>query len=209
MNLKNINTAAVWLVVALIIYILYLTYSTTPVPNRINETGVYYYDESSNVPPTYVTNEMAGLGIILVLLLFFSTKVKEISGERITERKWKEILTKELRNKQNNPLPDSSYELKNWKFKIDINYLSKSITEGGKRKLNKYISQVTFTDDYDVEHYYLAIGDPYTGMIDGLVPTDEKLTYKDKCPDCGRYPDEKFILPEEFKTLKEIKNLTL
>ncbi len=208
MDFKNINISQVLLAIALIGLILYFSSSTTPVLNLNNETGEYLYTENDYVPKNYVSNEMAGLGIILVIFLFFSVKVKGISKDKITERQFKEIVTREIRKKQTVPLPNGDYELENWKFNVDPNILSVYITEKGVRTQSKYVTQVTLTDNYKIEHYYLVSGNPFTGIIDGMVPTDTKLAYKDKCPDCGRFPDEKIITPEELKILKEFKHLT-
>ncbi len=208
MDFKNINISQVLLAVALIALIGYFTSSTTPVPNLNNVTGEYLYTENDYVPKNYVSNEMAGLGFILVVFLYFSARVKGMAKDILTERQFKEIVTREIRKKQTVPLPDGSYEIEKWKFKVDPNILPVYITEKGIRKLSKYVAQATLTDTYDVEHYYLVTGNPYTGIIDGMVPTDTKLSYVDKCPECGRFPDTKIILPEELKIIKEFKVLT-
>ena len=208
MDFKNINISQVLLAVALIALMFYFSSSTTPVLNLNNNTGEYLYTENDYVPKNYVSNEMTGLGVILVVLLFFSVKVKGIAKDILTERQFKEMVTREIRKKQTIPLPDGSYEIEKWKFKIDPNILPVYITEKGERKLSKYVAQATLTDTYEVEHYYLISGNPSTGVIDGMVPTDTKLSYVDKCPECGRFPDTKLLLPEDLKTLKDLKPLT-
>jgi len=206
--LKNSTGSQVGLTIALIVFMFYLPYSTTPVPNLNNATGEYRYNENDKVPPSYVSNELAGLGIILVVMLFLSSRVTGLAKELLSERQFKEIVTREIRKKQTIPLPDNSYEIKNWRFKVDPNIIPKYITEKGERTLFQYILQLTLTDSNENDYYYLVTGNPITGLIDGIVQTEDKLDYADKCPKCGRFPDEKIILPEEFKTLKDIKILT-
>lgn len=186
-------------------FIWYTIFLTTPVPiNNLNNV-TKNYDTVAYTSPNYVTNEMGFIGTALVVVAFIMTKTKEAKTTRISERKFKEIVSKEIKKKQTTPLPDGNYELPEGKFNVDLNVLLRYRTENKVSKPFKYVGQVTGTDSNERENYYIVSGDPISGMLDDFVPSDERLTIADKCPDCGRFYDVKFITPEEIKELKDIK----
>jgi len=93
----------------LIAYIIYLSVVTTPVANFDAETEILLYGLTAFAPPTYVTNNQMLLGIALVIILVLSFRGKQFSQIRVSERQFKEHLTKILKFKQKSyPSPASS-----------------------------------------------------------------------------------------------------
>lgn len=208
MDFKNINSTQIMLVLVLIAFIWYISYTTTPIPiSELNENVTANYNTQEYIVLNYITNEMVGIGVILVLALFLSTKIKDIKQTRITEREFKKMISREIKKKQNEPLPDGKYEIPKGEIVMYPNILLRYKTENKITQPFKYIAQITIEDVNGKEHYYLVTGNPNTAFIDDFVETDERLTIIDKCPNCGRFPDEKIILPDELRALKEFKQL--
>jgi|TARA_Y100000310_G_scaffold281087_1_gene301341 hypothetical protein len=207
-DFTKFNNVSIIVGLILVATIWYAGTSTGLVPNLDEETKEFRYTDESLVPKGSISNEIIFVQIILVAILLFSNQMKGTEGVRITEREFKERIAKEIIKKQNIALPDGKLELKRGDFRIDPHVVTRYITEGGKRTLFKYICQVTITNSKGNDFYYIVSGHPMTGMIDDFVPVDEQLSITDKCQDCGRFFDEKYILPEELKQLKDLKYLT-
>jgi|TARA_Y100000034_G_C6909373_1_gene423303 hypothetical protein len=190
---------------ALIVFFLFLTYSTQPVPNKINDTILYKVD--SNVPPNYVSGTQAGLGIFLVILLVASFRMKDIQKGRVSERKFKEVITEEIKIKQTKPLPNDKFELPEGDFTIDKNVFTLWEYRGEESRIPlQYIVQAKIREKDGSENYYLITGSPTSLMIDDIVEVDEPLEYVDKCPDCnGRFPNREVITVQDLDKYKKIK----
>lgn len=194
------------LAIILIGYFYFLSYSTQPVPNVINNTIMYSAEETTLAPPTYVTGTQVGIGALLVVMLVLSFKIKDIKGGRVTERRFKEFLAEELMKKQTIKLPDGKFELPEGDFKIDKNILTLWEYKQEQRIPIQYIAQVTITERGGDENYYLFAGDPVTMMLDNIIQVDEPLQYADKCPDCGgRFPDREVVLEKDLENYIKIK----
>lgn len=206
-NLTKFSNLATIVAVVLVALIWYAGDSTVLVPNLDEETKQFRYVSDSLVPKGSISNEIMFVQIILVGILLFSTQMKSSQGSKINEREFKEIVTRELIKKQNITLPDGKLELKRGEFRIDPNFITKKTSHNGKVVSSKYIGQVTLTDSKEKDSYYIVSINPMDGLLEDFVPVEEKLSLVDKCQDCGRFFDEKLILPEELKNLKDIKHL--
>lgn len=194
------------LAVILIGYFLFLSYSTQPVPNVINNTIMYSAEETTLAPPTYVTGTQVGIGALLVIMLVLSFRFKDAKRGRVTEREFKKFLAKELIEKQTIALPDGKFELSEGDFKIDENILTIWEYRQEQRIPIQYAAQVTITERDGDENYYIFAGDPVTMMLDNIIHVDEPLQYTDKCPDCGgRFPDREVVLEKDLENYIKIK----
>ncbi|MAG61802.1 hypothetical protein CMI43_03235 [Candidatus Pacearchaeota archaeon] len=201
----NINKQQGLMFALLVGYFFYISSTTSLVPNYNDETDSVMYDITSLAPKGYVTNNQLLLGIGLIILFAMSFKIKELQKNRVSERQFKEYLSKVIKDKQEIKFSNGKYEFPSGDFKIDKDIrLVEEIIEN-KRNPKKYVAQVIITDRNKFEHYYHITGNPITMMIDDIIETDQKLELMDKCPDCGRYPDEKIILAEDLRRYKDIK----
>ena len=194
------------LVIILIGYFYFLSYSTQPVPNLQNNTIMYSAEETTLAPPTYVTGSQVGIGALLVIMLVASFMIRDIKGGRVTERRFKEFLAEEIKKKQTIALPNGKYELPEGEFNIDKNILTLWEYKNEQRIPIQYVAQVTITERDGDENYYLFAGDPVTMMLDNIIQVDEPLQYADKCPDCGgRFPNREVVLERDLEKYIKIK----
>lgn len=194
------------LAVILIAYFYFLSYSTQPIPNVINNTIMYSAEETTFAPPTYVTGTQVGIGAILVIMLVLSFKAKDMKSGRVSERRFKEFLTEEIKKKKIIALPNGKFELPEGDFSTDINILTVYEYRNEQRIPVQYVAQVTITERSGDENYYLFVGDPVTMMIDDIIKVDEPLEFLDKCSGCGgRFPDKEIILEKDLEKYIKIK----
>lgn len=202
------NYTQIGLIAVLIGVVVYFAFTTTPIPKNEYVNGTSNYDTELYIVPNYITNEMILIAVVIIIAFYFSTKIKDIKNTRITEREFKEMISKEIRKKQTTPLPDGKYELPKGKSIISPDVLLRYKLENKMRIPFQYVAQSIITSIDGQEKYFVVTGNPNTKIIDDFVETKEKLGYKDKCPDCGRFFDVKYIMPEEIKELKEMKIFT-
>jgi len=203
---KEYNKTQGFLAIALIIFFLYLGTSTNPVPNYNNETGTVSYGIDDVAPPAYVSNEQIVIGIVLVIALFFSFKIKDIQRGRVSERIFKENITREIQKKQNVLLPNGKYELPKGDFEVNPHLITRFYTpDKGERYAVQYVAQATITEEgTGEEKYFYVTGSPVTSEIDDFIPTKEAIKLSDKCPDCGKFFSEKFVGLDQYKKMKDI-----
>ena len=204
--MENEKIIQIVLLILLIGTFFYYANTTNPIPKaEFNINVSTNYDTEEYIVPKYITNEMAVFGAVIAVALFFSSMIKGIKDVRITEREFKETISREIRKKQTIPLPDGRYELPKGRAIVNPNILLRYKTENKIKTAFQYVAQVMIANTNEKERYFIVTGSPFTKFIDDFVETDSALTIKDKCPECGRFFDMKFITPEEMKELKELR----
>lgn len=200
------NKTQIVLAIILVVYFLFLGRLTSPVPNYNLETEELMYNINSYAPKTHITGTQIGIGIILVIMLVSSFRLRDIQKGRVSERKFKEHITEQIKIKQNYPLPNGKYELPHGEFRIDKDIITQYTFIKDVGIPTKYIAQAIIMDEDENEKYYFITGNPVTMMIDDIIETEEPLELSDKCPTCdGRFPDKAVILVEDLEKYKKIK----
>ena len=217
---KSTNTGAKVLFLGMVVFLFYLAWTTSLVPNTNsgNETIVYgqisvspdgqLYQPESFVPKGFVSNSKAILGVILLLALVIALKAPDLTSQQLlSEREVKELIMKEFRKKKKVPLPDGKFEFKNQDFELvgDV-VLRYAFLRDEVRSEFRYSCTLKAIDEDNHEEYYKVSVHPYKAMIVDIVQTDSPLKDWDRCTKCGKLFDIKYLPTDELKLMGSLRN---
>ena len=208
-------------VVAIIIFLLYLSGTTKPILNFNNNTNTIMYPEQCFKPQSQITQEYINLcsipqdyvktdniiiGFIIVMGLIvtlISDKGKIPEMADITEAR--EIVSKYMDSHKNIKLQDTGDIIDIGTYHISPHFLLKEERIGKERIPERYVLDVEITDSEGMPFNVRSYVEPFKRYIKGFVSANKELEESDRCSNCGKEFDVEFVDTEDYRKFKKIK----
>lgn len=210
-RILGFNYSQFFSMVAMALYIIWLSQATAPVKNYDNETNTILYTEEDLMSPepifpkNYVNSTYVFFGFVIIGWIFISFSANETLGTALDIIGARKIVEKYLTDVKQIIMHDGTI-IDIGTFVISEKFLPQYVYEKEGKRLDKFILMVHITDTSGIPFLLKAYVDIALRQITAFVEIEEQLSTTDKCDKCGKEPDLLIINTEDLKKYKKIKD---